>query len=304
MMKNKIKDWLIYNTIYAGVRMAVLSDPFPRSKTPPIKQKAQEDLRIVTYNIKNAYSVKDVPLRYARIPKLCDQLKAYKPDLIGIQEADAPWMGEDETGDLSLNFPKLLSDYAYVGQSRMDDSGEWATIFYLKDKFNLIDSGTFWLSDTPNQPSKTWGSGHNRICTWVTLENKLTGKKFTHLNTHYDTKEISRQKSSDVMLEKVKTLTNPVIMTGDFNLLQGTSVYQKIINAGFEDAKKIAKTKTKFGTLNLYRNHNSRFFPIIDFVFLQKGKCQVRQYQIDNSYRFDGNDISDHFPVIVDFKFK
>lgn len=304
MKFSKIAD-AIYN-IKNDTCVAVFTklNNLPIPNTPKVKPKNLNELRIMTYNIKNAYSVKDVQLRYARIIKLCEQINDYEPDIMGIQEADAPWMGEDETGDINASFPVCLNKYAFVGQSRQDPTGEWAPIFYLKDKFELIDSGTFWLSDTPNTASKTWDSGHNRICTWAVLQNIKTKQQFTHFNTHFDLSEISRQKSIDVVLKKVKTAQTPVILSGDFNLHQGSSIYKKVLKNGFDDSKKIAKSKINFCTLNLYRYTNVRFFPIADFMFFSKNDFSISKYQIDNNYLFDNNYISDHFPVIVDFKFK
>lgn len=277
---------------------------FPTPSTPKIPAKNEAEIRIVTYNLKNAYSVKDPKQRYDRIEQLATQINDYKPDLLGMQEADAPWMGEDENFDCSISLPNLLEDYAFIGQARGDDTGEYAPLFYLKDKFTVIDSGSFWFSDTPEIPSRTWGSGMNRICTWAMFKDNKSQKIFTHFNTHFDSKKQSHFKATALLLEKIKQFDTPIIMTGDFNMYENCCHYKKIVKSNFEDAKKVAKTSMSHGTLNCFKPYNCRFFAVIDFVFFQKGKFKVNSYQIDNTYRFGKNYISDHFPLVVGFEFK
>lgn len=267
--------------------------------TKAIPEKADDDIRIVTYNLKFAYSEDDTQKRAERIETLSKQIINYAPDSIGFQEADKPWMGLDGKG-----LPDYLKDYAYVGLPRQDSTGEYAPIFYLKDKYTLIDSGTFWFSDTPQEHSLTWNSDMERICTWATLENKTTKKRFTHMNLHFDLGSESRDKSTDLLLKYAAEFDTPVIITGDFNMEQDCDNYNKILNAGFFDSKKEAADTMDFGTYNGFHRISCRFAEVIDFVFVRKDEgLSAKSYRVDNSCKYDFNYVSDHLPVIVDLTY-
>lgn len=271
-------------------------------KTPVVVAQEEGEIRVISYNLKNAYSEVDKNLRIERIKKVSEQIKTYNPDILCIQEADSPWMGEDIMNEWSSGLPVYLENYAFVGSSRQDVTGEYAPIFYLKNKYELIDSGTFWLSDTPDKPSLTWNSDiFERICTWATLRNKITGEVHTYLNTHFDTNKISKENSAVLILSKINEIETPVILAGDFNFLQGSKNYDLIVNSNLEDSKKNADKSMNFGTINYFYNVNTKFFPVIDFVFYSKEDFYVKRYQIDNNYKFNNDNISDHHPVIVDF---
>ena len=105
-----------------------------------------------------------------RIGIVTDTMVNSKADSIGVQEATPEWMA---------TLKETLTDYDYVGVARDDgkNQGEYSAVFYLKDKYNLIDSGNFWLSETPETPSLGWDAGCNRVCTWAVLENKKMYQK-------------------------------------------------------------------------------------------------------------------------------
>lgn len=281
---------LVLLTIYFGV--------FHIWKTKPDYTLNEFEMRIMTYNLRYAYS--DIEAWEDRRDALVEQIKSYQPDSLGIQEGDYPWMSE------SGGLPELLEDYAFVGVGRDDgeSSGEYAAIFYLKDKYNLIDSGTFWLSETPDTPSMGWDAVCYRICTWVILEHKETNERFVHMNTHLDHEgDEARTKASHLLVEKLNDFDDPVILTGDFNYLQDTANYQIIENSSLEDSKKVANDSMWHGTMNWFLPLNMKWIKPIDFVFVSEGDFTVNKYFVDNTEWVNGKPISDHFPVIVDLKF-
>ena len=153
------------------------------------------DIRVVTFNLRYTGSGK-TSIAY-RAPLMAAQLKEIDADSMGFQEATLRWM---------IYLKKHLDGYDYVGVSRQDGMqiGEFSPIFYKKDKYTVVDSGTFWLSETPEKAgSKDWGSQNIRICTWAVLENKQTGERFVHLNAHFDNYGvIARSNSCDMILDK------------------------------------------------------------------------------------------------------
>ena len=108
-------------------------------------------------------------------------------------------------------------------------------IFFKKDKFTLLKQGDFWLSKTPEIPSKGWDAKIMRICSWVYLQDIKSKKKFYFFNVHYDHQgKIAREESSKLILERIKTIAGkePVILTGDFNGDHASTWYRRIADSG------------------------------------------------------------------------
>ena len=138
-----------------------------------------EKIKVMSYNLKNGSPSAE------RKENTIKDIADYMPDTIGTQETHLKWIN-------ALTESELLSDYALVGEQRYGDEAprtqndnEASAILYRKSKFNLIDSGTYWLSETPEKVnSKLEGSKYVRIMTYVVLERKSDGVRFVHINTH------------------------------------------------------------------------------------------------------------------------
>src|SRR5690606_7432635 len=160
-------------------------------------------------------------------------------DFLGTQEGQAP----------QLNFIKQNSSvYDFIGQPRTnDENGEFTAIFYKKDKFELIEQHTFWLSQTPDKISKGWDADYERIATYALFRDKRTKKEIWVMNTHFDHigKE-ARRNSAKMILDKVKELKAkkdvPVFVTGDFNSIETDEPIQ-IITEKLNNTRKISKSK-------------------------------------------------------------
>ena len=139
----------------------------------------------------------------------------YQPDLLGTQETTAGWN----------NYLKKFggSEYGMVGCSRDGreaTSGEWNTILYRKDRFELLDSDTTWLSNTPTEATKVEGALCLRICTWALLKDKLTGETILFANTHLDhSNDEVRSAQMDILMDYLADRIGqyPFYLTGDFN---------------------------------------------------------------------------------------
>lgn len=136
-------------------------------------------------------------------------------DLVGVQEALVFQLRE-----LSEELPSM----GWVGAGRDDGigGGEYAAILYRRERLRLLESGTFWFSDTPTRPgSASWGNEIPRICTWARFENPSTGSDFALFNVHWDHQsQASRERSAALLLDKIRELGVPlgrVLVTGDFN---------------------------------------------------------------------------------------
>lgn len=294
-MKSKGRKKLVFLLVCILV-MVLEVFCIPLQEPLPVKQSGQ--IRVVSYNVK--YGSDDDLSWQERKTSIVKQILNSEVDIIGLQEANDLWMhGKD-------NLVELLDGYAYIGVGRDDGNtqGEYTPIFYNTKRVELIDSGNFWLSETPEIPSLGWDAVCNRICTWGKFRVLSTGEEFMHYNTHFDHKgKTARQKSADLLLELIDQ-TYPIVLTGDFNVLQGSKVYDQLENSYLSDSKDLAKFTMSYASVNWFLPLNLRWIPPIDFGFVTKDQWQVESYYIDYSNRINRKPVSDHFPIIIDLILK
>lgn len=224
------------------------------------------------------------------------QILEAHPDSVGLQEAHTEWM---------RYLAKALKDeYSYVGIGRENGKrlGEFSAIFYLKDKYKAVESGNFWLSETPEKPSMGWDAACKRICTWVRLRDRETGKEYVHINTHFDHRgEIAQKNSVGMIHNKAKEFKDiPLVFTADLNIFEGGEIYKDMVSDVLKDAKFLAPDTMNEVT---YHNGDPEHFDgkIIDFVL-------VNSLVVPKTYRvltqgIDGQLVSDHYPIYSDCEF-
>jgi endonuclease/exonuclease/phosphatase family metal-dependent hydrolase len=196
----------------------------------------------------------------------------------------------------------LLAEYAYIGVGRDDgkSAGEHSAIIYNTERLEALASGNFWLSATPEVPSKGWDANCcNRICSWANFRDRTADKKFFVFNVHFDHEGVeARKKSAELMVAKITDIAGdlPVICTGDFNSTDDTQQIETMLAALYDSrAKSIEKPYGPEGTFN------TRFAnPIkkrIDYIFVNN-HINVLKYAVltDNNGLFYP---SDHLPVSV-----
>ncbi len=257
----------------------------------------RQDSVIMTYNLKTSgvgkYSIEN------RKDGIIDTVNSYKPDSVGFQEANENWMSI---------LSESLIDYAYVGVGRDENNtGEASPVFYLKEKYNLIQGGTFWLSETPDKVSKGWDAMLNRVCSYAVLENKETGFTYAHFNAHFDhIGVVARLESAALVSKKIAEICPdiPVVFTGDLNDDEGSDMYNRIVESGMQDTKKLAADTMDVGTYHGYSafQTKNRTKPI-DFVFANGYVESVASYKVDFK-EYNGIYPSDHHPIIVNLTFK
>lgn len=249
------------------------------------------DVRVVTFNVRCKGTFRKA-VSY-RSELLIAQLKEIDADSIGMQEVTPKWY---------KLLKEKLDEYAYVGEKRSNrlfEIGEASPIFYKKDKFELLDSDTFWLSETPDVfGSRSWGSANTRICTYAVLKNKETNQVFVHMNTHLDhISAEARVNQSKVLMEKANEYIGkyPVILTGDFNDFPDSEPYAEITSV-FGDSRLLAPVKYDIPTFHKYGEKSE----LIDFIFVSDVTPLV-YHVIDDKI----NDVylSDHYGIYIDAKF-
>jgi endonuclease/exonuclease/phosphatase family metal-dependent hydrolase len=249
---------------------------------------------VATYNLRYDNRGDSGNLWVNRAPVQANLIRFHDFDVVGIQEGLI-----NQLEDLS----KALPQYTRYGIGRDDGkaSGEHSAIYFKKDKFKLLNSGDFWLSQTPDKPGKGWDATCcNRICSWVQLQDIASKKKFYFFNVHFDHQGvIARIESAKLMIEKIKAIAgnNPVVFTGDLNGGRNSDCYKYIANAGIiKDSHELAAFPYENNaSFNSFRT--PRGMEVIDHIFVTK-QFKVKKWGILTDTYF-GKYPSDHFPVMA-----
>jgi endonuclease/exonuclease/phosphatase family metal-dependent hydrolase len=253
----------------------------------------------MTYNIRYAGDKKSDSVNaweYRREP-VASMIRFNRTDIVGLQEALKIQLDD---------FMKILPEYIWIGIGRDEGKtgGEFSALLIKKDRFKIIKQSTFWLSETPEKPSKSWDAALLRIVTWVKLFDKRTKKEFFIFNTHFDHMGVeARKNSASLLMKKISEISStlPVVITGDFNCLKDSDPYKIITTSSphFFDAQFISENGHYGGrvSFNNFRDSleaNNK----IDFIFVNE-KVKVYQHGIV-SEKFNGHYPSDHMPVLAD----
>jgi endonuclease/exonuclease/phosphatase family metal-dependent hydrolase len=236
--------------------------------------------------------------------------KGLVSDIIAGNGADIVGLQEVKNSQLKYVESKLPQYAAYaVGRSNGDRGGESCPILYRTDRFGLIDSGTFWFSDTPSVAgSKDWGNLPPRICSWVHLVETNTGNGLYVYNLHLDNlSQKSRAKSVELLTEKIaaRETNEPFIVMGDFNM--------ETTNPAMRWLNRIGIGKPRLASIDVWQSiHPNRTIgtrhgfngrmsgPQIDHIRLSSN-LHALDARIDTHSR-NGRYPSDHFPVVANIR--
>lgn len=257
-----------------------------------------EALRVMSFNVR--YPAKDDGQNVweNRRDILVNTILQYDPDVIGTQELF------QLQGDYIVT---RAPAYAWFGISRRGNhEDEHMGVFYRKDKLRVIESGNFWLSETPEVPgSSSWDMSLPRMVTWALFERLGSGGRFYFYNTHFAHRrqdDNARLESAKLLAQRLRALPNavPVIVTGDFNSAAGNDAYQTMLQPGFHDAwVNAAKKEGPETTLSGWEG--SREGRRIDWI-LYRGVPKPSEAAII-TYNEQGRYPSDHYPVLAVFDF-
>lgn len=261
------------------------------------RESNKDTVKVMTLNVRYDNPRDSVNAWPYRASQVCNFIKAEKPDLLGMQEV--LW-------HQYLVLDSLLTDYTSVGVGRSDGArgGEMNPVFFRKDKFDMVRTITFWLSDTPEVPGTLgWGASLPRIVTWMELVDKDSHGHFFYFNTHFaHDSDSARIMSSKILLKEVGKIAEgfPFIITGDFNMLPGSTGYAILTGPAesvpaLKDSYLISEKKP-YGpayTFNGFSDKpgNGR----IDYIFVKNGMRVVDHRTLINKEH--SIYISDHWPV-------
>ncbi|MDW3217518.1 MAG: S-layer homology domain-containing protein [Acidimicrobiales bacterium] len=250
-----------------------------------------EDLDLMSFNIRYD-NPDDDPDWSTRLPAILDMLDERQPDVMGIQEGL-----HHQVLDLAAGLP----DYAWIGVGRDDGvtAGEFAAIFYRIDEFAVVDSGTFWLSETPDVVSRGWDAALERIATWAQLRRIGSAETFFVFNTHFDhVGTTARVESAALIAEKVGEIADgkPAFIMGDLNVLPADAALDPIREI-MDDSQSTATVTDDVGSFNAFLAPGGLWN--IDYIFYDTGTATVHD-TVDDDYGVSF--ISDHFPVTATMK--
>jgi endonuclease/exonuclease/phosphatase family metal-dependent hydrolase len=259
---------------------------------------AQENLKIMTYNIR--YSTQDDGENWWHLRRdhVAAMLKYERPAVIGMQEAlhsQIQFLDEQ------------LTDYAWIGVGRDDgkEAGEYSPIFFDTTRVEIVagTSKTFWLSETPGFPSKSWDAAFPRIVTYAKFTDKNSGLNFWVFNTHFDhVGQLARMNSIALIQQEISTVAgnDAYMLIGDFNVTEENPVYYLATNGSpkLYDAMKLD------GVFHVGPDYTFEGFKVlngggrrIDYIFVSPG-LEVHSHAHLTWFR-NRNYLSDHLPVVV-----
>lgn len=279
--------------------------------------------RVGTYNVRLQFGDAGTPNAWNnRKEDLVDLIKKMDVDVCGLQEV-CPGQSDYITNS--------LPQYVMIGRHRDDGvrKGEASPVLYRKDRFDLVDSGTFWLSETPDVPgSRSWGTACTRVCTWTVLKDRKSGKKFCFANTHTDhVSKLARKEGMLLIVRKMNEFAPkgaPLVFTGDHNCLESSEPAMAVAKK-LKSAIHICETPVEgpWRTLVLWKKYGSdelraadalkmsfeeraaidKSHPRIDYIYVSAG-VKVKSCRTYDDVRKDGiAHPSDHLPVAASLQF-
>lgn len=245
-----------------------------------------------------------------RKDRVADYIKKNHIEVVGMQE-----VLHQQLEDLLERLP----EYDYVGVGRTDGAtkGEYSPVFFLKDKFEVLEKGNFWLSETPDVAgSKGWDAALERIASYAKLKDKATGKVFMAVNTHFDhVGVVARRESAKLIMRKIQEIvgTRPAVVTGDFNVTEADEAYSTMISQQ-TDGKSSNRQMVKFyDAYHMTPNHTGTTYTFHNFCHIPPLKCEKIDFifitptiRVSHSHIEVPNPeamLSDHNPHWADLEF-
>lgn len=254
------------------------------------KEARTYDLKVMSYNIRNGKAKDGTNSWEFRYATTAMMIEDQMPDIFGVQEAY-----DYQVQFIADNF----KNYGNVGVGREDgkSKNEHMSIFWNKKTVKLLKWGTFWLSETPEVPSKGWDSNYYRTATWALMKDKRTGKKFYFVNTHLDHRGREAQKNGlKLIVDRIASINPkayPMILTGDFNVKPNDPVLNDL-NSIMQSTREVALITDNHQTFNGWGKAGSDM--VIDYIYFSGFSRCVEYHTLTKEYggrKF----ISDHYPI-------
>ncbi|WP_082837967.1 endonuclease/exonuclease/phosphatase family protein [Haladaptatus sp. R4] len=274
-----------------------------RSQQPPSFEGRSSTLRACSFNIR--YDNPDDEYSWdKRRDQVFQTIESIAPDLLGIQEA-LPHQFDD--------LRELSDEYEWYGVGRKDGhrEGEFVPIGWRHTDFEMIETGEFWLSETPTKPSIGWDADFPRVATWVSLCHQHTKRQIWFCNTHLShVGEEARMESVKLIREQAYNRTESgtdVIITGDFNSEPSQDPYRLLIDTtstsanALIDSRRKAEIDSVYGTEGTYHGFTDEPKERIDYIFIGDIGAVKSYWTLpiqEGEYR------SDHLPIAMEMEYE
>ena len=274
---------------------AILAFVFAMSISQTVSAKDDNEspeLKVMSYNIRMGSANDGTNSWQFRFPATLEMIKDQKPDVFGVQEA---------LENQLLVITENIKEYKQVGVGRDNGKkkGEFMSIFWNTKTVSLIKWGTFWLSETPDKPSKGWDAACFRTATWALMKDKKTGKKFYFVNTHLDHKGTEAQKNGLMLIiDRIASINPqgyPMVLTGDFNIKPNNPAILELDKL-MTSTRKIASKTDNNKTFNNWGKAADDM--IIDYIYVS-GFSSCPEYQTVTKSYFNKKYVSDHYPIFA-----
>ncbi len=246
------------------------------------------DIRVASLNLRTASNAQ-MNMQAEREPRIASFVSTYQPYSIGFQECEIFWR---------MRLDKVLTGYERAQEITTVTKNY---IYYRTDKLKIVESGVFWLSETPGTSSKGFGSKYYISCCWAIFESLENGSRYVHMNTHLDVDSAKNRESElTVLLPRVQEFMDQgyaVVLTGDFNSDENSAVYKSVIAEGLDNTRYLAPDTSSLPTFNGFIDDVSKYKGPIDFIFINSEIKAARYFVLDKQ---DGGFMSDHNALYAD----
>ena len=249
---------------------------------------SQNDLKVMSFNIRYSEAHDGTNSWKYRRDAVVEMIKDQQPAVFGLQEA---------LNEQIIYIRSNCKQYVALGVGREDgkEDGEHMEVFYNQNLFTLLDWHTFWLSETPDTPSKGWDAACKRTATWVKLQSKADGRKFYFVDTHLDhVGEVARRNGLSLIVDSIGALNKenyPMILVGDFNVSPDDGCLTEL-NRRMKSARLTAEITDNAPTFHDWGKRGEW----IDYIYY-KGFERCKEYKVMNKRYNDTPYVSDHNPI-------
>jgi endonuclease/exonuclease/phosphatase family metal-dependent hydrolase len=252
----------------------------------------QAEMKVMSYNIRLGVANDGTNSWRYRAPATEAMLKAQKPDVFGVQEAY----------DFQIEYiEEYCRDYKSVGVGRDDGKkeGEYMSIFWNKKTVTCLKWGTFWLSETPEEPSLGWDAACRRTATWALMKDKKTGRKFYFVNTHLDhVGKLAQKNGLKLIVDRIDSINPegyPMVLTGDFNIKPDNEALREL-DSKMQSTREIAPKTDRNNTFNGWSVKKTD--NVIDYIYMS-GFSACLQYRTVTEKYAGKPFVSDHYPIFA-----
>ena len=262
---------------------------------PAFAADGAEPIKLISYNLRTSHGKDGDNVWMKRRHATPEMIRREAPDVFGVQEGLI-----DQLHYIDAECPQ----YARVGVGRDDgkEGGEIMAVFYLRDRYDLLDHGDLWLSETPDRVSRGWDGACNRTMTWVHLREKATGKEFYYFNTHLDHKGVvARREGVKLVVREVQQIAGRKaagVVGGDLNSTIDDRIFDPL-KKFMTPAREKAPVTDRKGTYNGWGQAPNSM--VIDHLFVRNMKC-LSYRTLDGDYGVPY--ISDHYPIEIVVRLK